>query len=261
MAREQSALSARGCTKRYAGAQVLSDVDLDVRPGELVALLGPNGSGKSTFIHGVVGLHDFDKGAVTLGGHPHRSAAAKRLLGFVPDELPIPLSLTGREYLEHVRRLRRAPVSELSQDLVDSLALRPHLDKYIADMSHGTKKKLQIVGAAAFVPAILIMDEPFRGLDPHAVRTIRVIVDELRSTGTAALVATHDILAAERWFDRVVVMNEGLVVADDAPHRLSAGEKEGDLETFFLHATTRSPVPCDAVRLRTLIHDVRTLRQ
>lgn len=249
------ALSARGCCKRYGAAWALSGVDLDVREGELTALLGPNGSGKSTLLHGVVGLHDFDRGTVAVGGHPHRSVAAKQLVGFVPDELPIPQSLTGREYLEHLRRLRRQPSSELATALIDALSLGPHVDKFIADMSHGTKKKLQIVGAASTVPALLIMDEPFRGLDPHAVRTIRLVVDELRSAGTAALVATHDILAAEQWFDRVIVMHDGAVIADDAPSRLGAAGPGGDLESFFLEATGHPGHRGDDARLRRLIHD------
>ncbi|WP_396289445.1 ABC transporter ATP-binding protein [Curtobacterium sp. KT1] len=253
MPKPELALCARSCTKQYAGDVGISGVDLQVDPGELAALLGPNGSGKSTFIHGLVGLHGFDAGTVTIAGHPHESVHAKQCLGFVPDELPIPLSLTGNEFLRHTARLRRGTPSELGVEMVDALGLEPHLYKFIADMSHGTKKKLQLVAAAAHAPALLIMDEPFRGLDPHAVRTIRAIVDALRSTGTAVLVATHDILAAEHWFDRVVILHEGTRIADGPPQDIIARGGARDLEDFFLSATRMSVQDRSPDRFRSVI--------
>ena len=247
------ALFARSCAKQYAGGAGISGIDLQVEPGALTAILGPNGSGKSTLIHGLVGLHGFDSGTVTINGHPHESAEAKALLGFVPDELPIPLSLTGAELLRHTARLRGVAVSDFGAEMIDSLDLGCHLNKFVADMSHGTKKKLQIVAAAAHAPMLLIMDEPFRGLDPHAVQTIRTIVDALRSTGTAVLVATHDILAAEHWFDRVVILHDGVQVAEGRPVDLVREGGARDLEDYFLTATGLSRQQRTTDRFRPLI--------
>lgn len=259
MSEPGAALDAYTCTKRYAGGGGISGVDLLVDPGELVAVLGPNGSGKSTFIHGLVGLHEFDSGGVVIGGHEHTSTRAKQLLGFVPDELPIPLSLTGAELLRHTARLRRTSPSEFGRSMVESLDLAPHLDKFVADMSHGTKKKLQFVAAASHAPALLIMDEPFRGLDPRAVQTIRFIVEALRSTGAAVVVATHDILAAEHWFDRVVILHDGATVADGAPGDIVESAGARDLEDYFLRVTGRSGVQQDFDRFRSLILSERNL--
>lgn len=257
MSRTGPALSAQQCTKRYAGGAGVFGVDLTVDPGDLLALLGPNGSGKSTLVHGIVGLHQFDAGTVFIQGNPHQTAEAKKDLGFVPDELPIPLSLTGAEYLAHLRRLRRVGRSGLDDALIDALGLEPHLSKFIADMSHGTKKKLQVVGAAAHSPGLLVMDEPFRGLDPHAVRTIRALVDALRAEGTAVLVATHDILAAEHWFERVVIMHDGISVADGSPSELVRTSGTPDLEEFFLKTTGLHAPTRDAQRFRDLIRAER----
>ena len=216
-------LIALGCTKRYeTGTRALAGVDLTVDPGELVAVLGPNGSGKSTLIHGVVGLHPVDAEALALCGHDVDDIEAKDVLGFVPDELPIPQSLTGWEYLDHLERLRRACDHRWRDVLVGELGLDRHLDKFIGDMSHGTKKKLQIVAAVQHLPHLLVLDEPFRGLDPRSVVVIRAVLDVLRAHGTGVLVATHDVLAAERWFDRVVILHDGVLIADGPPAVLIA---------------------------------------
>ncbi|MFJ3384598.1 MULTISPECIES: ABC transporter ATP-binding protein [unclassified Curtobacterium] len=239
MSAPRSRLLALHCSKEYrGGARGLSEVDLDVAPGELVALLGPNGSGKSTLVHGLVGIHDLDSDAIEIDGIPHDSRVAKRHVGFVPDELPIPLSLTGTEFLAHVDRLRggrdhlrwRATITE-------RLGLTPHMRKFIGEMSHGTKKKLQIVSAVAHRPRLLVMDEPFRGLDPHAVVVIRALVDALRQDGTSVLVATHDVLAAEHWFERVVILDHGRIIADDRPQRLITDAGVAALEDVMIAMT------------------------
>ncbi|WP_181439634.1 ABC transporter ATP-binding protein [Curtobacterium sp. MCBD17_032] len=261
-------LLAENCRKEYrTGTRALAGVDLCVEPGRLVALLGPNGSGKSTLIHGIVGLHEVDADVLALAGHDVDTVAAKRSLGFVPDELPIPLSLTGGEYLDHLERLRLSAgkqgrdrgrarpdgctTAAWRDALVEELALGPHLGKFIGDMSHGTKKKLQLVAAVEHVPDLLVLDEPFRGLDPRSVVVIRAVLDALRSRGTGILVATHDVLAAEHWFDRVVILHDGVVLADGPPADLVAEHGVDSLEAVLLR-TVGAP-PTDTVRAR--LHD------
>ncbi|OIH92338.1 ABC transporter ATP-binding protein [Curtobacterium sp. MCBA15_001] len=232
-------LLALDCSKRYrSGTRGLSGVDLEVGPGELVALLGPNGSGKSTLVHGLVGIHEIDADLLEVDGLTHSSIQAKQQIGFVPDELPIPSSLTGVEYLEHLDRLRgRRDHRPWRNAIVERLALTTHLDKFIGEMSHGTKKKLQIVGAVAHRPSMIVMDEPFRGLDPHAVVVIRALVDAMRETGSAVLVATHDVLAAEHWFERIVLLDHGRIVADGRPAQLIAETDAASLEDVMLRLT------------------------
>jgi ABC-2 type transport system ATP-binding protein len=250
------ALVALGCTKRYrTGTRALAGVDLTVGPGELVAVLGPNGSGKSTFIHGIVGLHTLDADALAICGHDVDDVEAKEVLGFVPDELPIPQSLTGWEYLDHLERLRGTCDNRWRTVLIDELGLSRHLDKFIGDMSHGTKKKLQIVAAVQHVPRLLVLDEPFRGLDPRSVVVIRSVLDVLRLRGAGILVATHDVLAAERWFDRVVILHDGVVIADGAPDALVAARRADSLEAVLLAATDADSTDAVGERLRCGLAD------
>lgn len=231
-------LLAESCSKRYrTGVPALTGVDIRVDPGELVALLGPNGSGKSTFLHGVVGLHDLEAEALSIAGEPRDSRAAKQSLGFVPDELPLPLSLTGHEFLRHTGRAQPGTDHVWQAHLVQQFDLAAHLDKHIADMSHGTKKKLQIVGAVGHLPDLLLMDEPFRGLDPRAVTVIRALVDALRAGGTGVFASTHDVLAAERWFDRVVILDGGHLVADGRPSELVAEAGVASLDELVARLT------------------------
>jgi ABC-2 type transport system ATP-binding protein len=253
------ALVALGCTKRYrTGTRALAGVDLTVGPGELVAVLGPNGSGKSTFIHGIVGLHAVEADALAICGHDVDDVddvEAKEVLGFVPDELPIPQSLTGWEYLDHLERLRGSCDNRWRAVLIDELGLGRHLDKFIGDMSHGTKKKLQIVAAVQHVPRLLVLDEPFRGLDPRSVVVIRSVLDVLRLRGAGILVATHDVLAAERWFDRVVILHDGVVIADGAPDALVAARRADSLEAVLLAATDADSTDAVGERLRCGLAD------
>lgn len=245
-------LVALGCAKRYGtGTRALTGVDITVGPGELVALLGPNGSGKSTLVHGIVGLHAIEAEALAICGHDIDDRSAKDALGFVPDELPVPMALTGWEYLDHLARLRGEQPGGWRDVLLDELALRRHLDKFIGDMSHGTKKKLQIVAAVQHVPKLLVLDEPFRGLDPRSVFVIRALLDTLRSRGAGVLVATHDVLAAERWFDRVVILAGGAVIADGPPAVLVHERSADSLEAVLLAATRADPTDSVHERLRT----------
>lgn len=247
-------LLAVGCTKRYrTGTRALAGVDLTVDPGEL----GPNGSGKSTLVHGIVGLHRIEAEAFAICGHDVDERDAKDQLGFVPDELPIPLSLTGWEYLDHLQRLRGGHAGDWRDILIDELGLATHLDKFIGDMSHGTKKKLQITAAAQHVPKLLVLDEPFRGLDPRSVVVVRSLLDALRSMGTGVLVATHDVLAAERWFDRVVILAEGCVIADGSPQDLVAQSSSDSLEGVLLDATCAPATEAVTSRLLTGLAEQR----
>jgi ABC-type multidrug transport system ATPase subunit len=251
-------LLALSCTKQYrTGTRALAGVDLTVNPGELVAMLGPNGSGKATLVHGIVGLHSIEAEALAICGHDVDERDAKDHLGFVPDELPVPLSLTGWEYLDHLERLRGGRADSWRQVLIDELGLAPHLGKFIGDMSHGTKKKLQIIAAVQHVPKLLVLDEPLRGLDPRSVVVVRGLLDALRSVGAGVLVATHDVLAAERWFDRVHILAGGVVIADGTPQELVAQSSSDSLEGVLLDATRAPATHAVTDRLRARLADHR----
>ena len=208
-----------------------------MRPGRIVGLLGPNGSGKSTTLHCITGYHRLSSGGITIAGHPHDTAAAKNRLGFLPDDLPLPESLSGRELLMLHAHLRPGLDLAAAYDLFDVFDLADHLDKYVGDYSHGMKRKLQLVLATAHRPRLLVLDEPLRGLDPEAAILMNTVIERSAGAGNGVLIATHDLFAAERGCDEVVIVSEGRVVTQGAPAELLERHRAANLEALFLALT------------------------
>ncbi|BEP13399.1 ABC transporter ATP-binding protein [Acidothermaceae bacterium B102] len=231
------ALSVTGLVKSYGRFEAVRGVDLCVPAGNVVGLLGPNGSGKSSILHCVTGVLAPTRGRLEIAGHPHSSAAAKRALGFVPDDLALPTNLTGAEFLDLVRRLQPAADLDLLAELVDLLGLGEALGKLVSEYSHGMKRKLQMAAALSHSPALLILDEPFRGLDPEAHVVLRSLLEFFIAAGGAALVATHDLASAQGYCDSTFIVSAGDIVASGAPDELVARFGRQSLEEVFLVAT------------------------
>jgi ABC-2 type transport system ATP-binding protein len=224
-------------TKLYGRKLGVKDVSFDVEPGEIVGLLGPNGSGKSTTLHCVTGILAPTSGTVEITGIDHKRPAAKDGFGFVPDDLPMPESLRAPEVMALHRRLRAHFDDELAEDLLDLVGLYDHRDKYVGEYSHGMKRKLQLVIALAHRPRLLIMDEPMRGLDPEAAIIVKTLLEMVREQGGGVLVATHDLLAAEHYCDRVAILTYGRLVASGSPADLIGEAGVGTMEDFFVQVT------------------------
>lgn len=211
------------------------DVDLYVEAGETVGMLGPNGAGKSTVIHSIVGLVAPQAGDILVCGAPASTAEAKAALGFAPDDLPTPLSLTGRETLALVARLRRDDFDwPLAAWLAEQFDLAPALDRPVGGYSHGMRRKLQVVCAIAHHPALLILDEPLRGLDPEASAIVHTLMEQQCARGGGVLLATHDLHSAASYCDRVTIMAQGRVVGAGRPADLCRATGTPDLESAFL---------------------------
>jgi ABC-2 type transport system ATP-binding protein len=223
--------------KKYGGVEAVRDVSFEVRGGEIYGLLGPNGSGKSTTLHSLVGIVRPTSGDLEVCGHPADTLEAKRLFGFVPDDLGVPEALSGGEFLTFVRRLYRAEDETRLDALVEIFDMRGALHKLIEEYSHGMKRKLQIIAALAHGPRALIMDEPFRGLDPEATMNLKHLVSTERARGRAVLVATHDLLMAQHYCDRIGIISRGEVVAEGAVRELLSRFGTGSLEDVFLKAS------------------------
>ena len=209
-------LAIKNLEKRFRDLVAVKALTLDVRPGEIYGLLGPNGAGKSTTINCVTGVLSPTGGSIEICGHSASSMPAKEQLGFVPDELRLPDTLTGREYLRFVSRLYTKGSEERAETLADVFGLADALDRLIREYSHGMHKKLQIAGALAHQPALLILDEPFRGLDPEALMIVREVLESRRRSGQSTLVATHELATAATMCDTVGIIAAGeLKVAGD----------------------------------------------
>ena len=236
-----AALEVRGLCKRYRHFTAVDEVSFSVGDGEVFGLLGPNGSGKSSTLHSITGVVEPTAGSITIGWADAGTPEAKRLTGFVPDDLALPTSLTGREYLALLASLHRTSSAERRDFLVDAFRLRPALGKLLGEYSHGMKRKLQLVGALLHAPRLLILVEPFQGLDPQATVMVRTIIELLTSDGGAVLVATHDLRAAQEYCGRVAILAAGRVVASGAPAALCEQHGRPSLEEVFLAVTGLEP--------------------
>jgi len=231
------ALHVQGVSKRYGRVTVLQNFSLSVSPGEVHGLLGPNGSGKSTALHIISGLVVADGGTVALSGIPVEHKTSRRHLGLAPDDLALPTTLTGGEYLDFHAAMRGRGDDRRRAHLIDAMGMQPFLDRAVGDYSHGMKRKIQIVAATCHAPELVILDEPLRGLDPDAGLVLRHLIHKIAASGRAVLIATHDMLRAERDCDAVTILDAGVTVAQGPPQELMASSSALSLEEVFMERT------------------------
>ncbi|HLI19429.1 MAG TPA: ABC transporter ATP-binding protein [Rhodanobacteraceae bacterium] len=199
----------------YGDTQVLDGVDLEIGRGEFVALIGPNGAGKTTLLRAIVGLVSLMGGVVKLAGHDLAATprAAKAVAGFAIDPASLPALLTGRESLALVagaRGLAAIPPPTLA--LGETLSLTPVLDRRIDSYSLGMRQKLGILLGLLGDPPLLLLDEPFNGLDPRSALAFKAHLAAMVARGdTSVLLATHSLDVAERYASSIVLLLEGQV--------------------------------------------------
>lgn len=183
----------------------------------------------------MTGLLGSPSGSVTVGGVPIQDRRSRHLFGFAPDDLALPGVLTGREYLALYDRLRGRNDSPHS-DLVEVFGLGCALDRQVEEYSHGMTRKLQIIAAIMHLPPLLILDEPYRGLDPDSVAALRYVIQSFAATDRTVLMATHDMVRAQLECDRVFILDRGRLVAEGEPNALilESGEAESLEDAFFL---------------------------
>jgi ABC-2 type transport system ATP-binding protein len=199
-------------TKDYGRFRALDDLNLEVAPGEVVGLLGPNGSGKTTALRLMLGFLRPTAGAAFLGGHDcwRDSVAARRLVAYLPGELRLYENMTGRQLVHFLGRLRGRPAWA---DL-DDLALRfdIDLDRPLATLSSGMKRKVALLEVLAPHTPLVIMDEPTNALDPTMRDELLVQVRRARERGQAVLFSSHVLSEVERVCDRVAILQRGRLV-------------------------------------------------
>ncbi len=208
---------------------VLTDVDLQVNPGELVVLLGPNGAGKTTLLGTACGRIAPDSGAVTLNGHdPRRHADVRAALGYVPQDLALYPYLSVRENLQIFARLMNVAKAQCAERVSTALTwsgLGDRADHRVDTLSGGMRRRLNIVASLLHNPALLMLDEPTVGVDVNARERIHELLRQLRSAGLGLLLTTHDLAQATSLADRVVFLIDGQVALSGAP--------TGLIEQFF----------------------------
>ena len=231
-------LELRNVSKRFSGSLAVDDVSFCARPGEVTGYLGPNGSGKSTTMKMIVGLIDTTAGDITLNGRSLQDDVVgwKQRLGYVPEEPHLYTHLSGLEYLVMVGQLRDLPARPAA-DRIDGLLhlLSLHDDRHvsIAAYSKGMRQKVLLAAALLHNPELLLLDEPFSGLDVDSVLVLRGLIQELAARGKVVLFSSHELDTVERISSRVVILHRGKVVADDSIEHLRTLMAVSTLEEIF----------------------------
>lgn len=217
-------------TKSIKSKVIVKDVSFQVMSGEIVGLLGPNGAGKTTTMKMIVGLTSFQSGEVTIQGKPITSYFEDSIknIGCVIETPSFYPSLTAKENLIYFAQLSKIPINDV-EEVASKLGLSHVLQKKVKHYSLGMKQRLGIAQALMHKPSILILDEPFNGLDPEGIKSVRVLLRELSThTGVAILISSHLISEIELFCDRVIIMKNGEVKDDfklsgieDAPVKTS----------------------------------------
>ncbi len=244
-----SALSIRNLSKTYQRPAV-SNLCLDIRPGEFYALLGPNGAGKTTTLKMVAGLLQPDQGSISVFGHDTRTdpLGAKRITAWVPDEPMIYDRLTPLEYLEFVAGLWEVPGDRAkrgAEEILDVLNLEPHAHERCEGFSKGMRQKVALAGALIHEPRLIILDEPLTGLDAGSARLVKDVLLNRVEEGCTVILTTHILEVAERMAQRIGVIADGQLVAEGTLDELRAdskrkGAKSDSLEEIFLEVVARS---------------------
>ena len=231
-------LELRAVTKHYPGVVAVDNVTFTARSGEITGYLGPNGSGKSTTIRIITGLIDATSGAVLFDGEPirHDLLAWKRLMGYVPEEPHLYTHLSGLEYLTMVSQLRSLPAHSAARKIETLLQLLGlHSDRHspISAYSKGMRQKILLSAALLHNPGVLVLDEPFSGLDVETALVIRRLIQELAARGKMILLSSHELETVERVSSRVIILHRGRIVADDSVANLRALMSLPNLEDIF----------------------------
>lgn len=211
-------LSVKSVYKSYDGKKnALQNVSLEVESGDIFAFIGHNGAGKTTLIKSIVGLQPFDKGVIEINGinvknHPFDT---KKIVSYIPDEPDAFESLTGLEFLNFIADAYDVPLhirKERIEKYANEFEMKEHLNSTIGSYSHGMKQKIVIISALIHDAKLLVMDEPFVGLDPKAAFTFKNIMKEFTSEGGAIFFSTHVLETAEKLCNRIAVIKNGEIV-------------------------------------------------
>jgi ABC-2 type transport system ATP-binding protein len=211
-----NAIEIRHVTKQFGAVVAVNDLTLEVPEGSIYGFIGPNGSGKTTTIRMIMNIILPDAGEIAVLGRPN-AALARDEIGYLPEERGLYKKMPVRRLLRYYGRLkgrRLAQVDPVVTRWLDRLQLADWADKRIDQLSKGMAQKVQFIGAIVSEPRLLILDEPFSGLDPVNARTLRDAVLELRRQGTTIVFSTHDMSTAERLCDRIFMIFKGHKVLD-----------------------------------------------
>jgi len=227
-------------TKCYTpGVKAVDDLSLHVEPGDLCGFIGHNGAGKTTTLKAVAGILRYDAGTIRVDGHDMQTdaLAGKKTLAYIPDNPDLYHYLTGIQYLNFVADIFEVDQSTRTERIeryADALEMTSKLGELIGACSHGMKQKIALIGALLHAPKLLLLDEPFVGLDPKAAHTVKQIMRELCAEGGAIFFSTHVLEVAEKLCNKVAIIKNGRLVTVGAMDKVKG---DSSLEELFLELT------------------------
>ena len=205
-------------TKKYSGGKVaVSDLSLTIEKGDLFAFIGHNGAGKSTTIKSIAGILPFDSGEILIDGVSivKDPVACKKMIAYIPDNPDLYESLTGIDYLNFIGDIFEVS-SDKRKEVIEKYAtkfgIKDVLNNYIGSYSHGMRQKLAIVSALVHEPKLLILDEPFVGLDPKASYDVKEVLKKMCQEGCSVFFSTHVLEVAEKLCDKIAIIKNGEIV-------------------------------------------------
>lgn len=223
-------------TKIYGEKKAVGDLSLHIRPGEIYGFIGHNGAGKTTTLKSVVGILKFDEGEIQIDGTSIKDdpVGCKRKIAYIPDNPDLYDYMTGIKYLNFIADIFGVSAEdrmERIRDYADRFELTDDLAQPIAAYSHGMKQKLAIIAAWLHEPKLIIMDEPFVGLDPKASHLLKIMMREVCEKGGAIFFSTHVLEVAEKLCDKVAIIKGGKLIRSGTMEEVKGDES---LETVFL---------------------------
>lgn len=236
---ERAMLEIRNYSKSYGSEKKAVDgVSLSVMSGDIFGFIGHNGAGKSTTIRAVVGVLDFTEGEILIDGHSVKAdpMACKRVTAYIPDNPDLYENLTGIQYLNFVADVFGLSAGEREARIKkygDLFEITSALGDLISSYSHGMKQKVAIISALIHAPKLMVLDEPFVGLDPKASFTLKALMREMCAQGAAIFFSTHVLDVAEKLCNKVAIIKNGRIVASGTMEALTEGHS---LEEAFLEA-------------------------
>jgi len=237
MEHKNAILEIKSFSKTYGeGKKAADNISLTVESGDIYGFIGHNGAGKSTTIRAVVGVLDFTEGEIMIDGHSVKkeSLECKMITAYIPDNPDLYENLTGIQYLTFIADVFGIGEQEREQRIrtyADRFEITDSLGSLISAYSHGMKQKLAIISALIHEPKLLVLDEPFVGLDPKAAFTLKQIMREICDRGTAIFFSTHVLDVAEKLCNKIAIIKQGRIIAAGGMEELTHGES---LESVFM---------------------------
>ena len=223
-------------SKTYGDVKAVDDLSLQINPGEIYGFIGHNGAGKTTTLKSAVGILGFDSGEIYIDGISVKEnpVECKKKIAYIPDNPDLYDFMSGIQYLNFVADIFGISVEERQKQIkkyADLFELTNDLPEAISSYSHGMKQKLAVISAWIHSPKLIIMDEPFVGLDPKASHTLKNMMREVCDNGGAIFFSTHVLEVAEKLCDKVAIIKNGKLVVSGTMNEVKGNES---LETVFL---------------------------